>query len=268
MLPNFLIIGAPRAGTTWAAKNLMLHPQIYLPKEKELHFFDQKYDKGIEHYKTNFMDVKGKIAVGEATPDYMYRKEIPALIHQHLPDVKLIAILRNPVDRLYSRYWNSKAKYSANKNLSFEEKIDQKPLFIEEGFYYEHLIRYQNFFPKDRFLILFFEDLKSDPYGFLKKIYNFINVDENFVSPIVEYQINTAKSKKYLAKSQLLWNVQRAMRRFKAYKLATVVENINKNEYPEMNKKTRKWLVEEIYKEHNRKLGELVGRDLSHWNKL
>ena len=268
MLPNFLIIGAPRAGTTWAAKNLMLHPQIFLPKEKELHFFDQSYDNGIEYYESLFKDAKGKAIVGEATPDYLYRKEIPKLIYQHLPKVKLIVILRNPVDRLYSRYWNAKAKYPANKDLSFEEKIAQKPLFIEEGLYYEHISRYLTYFSEEQFLILFFEDLKAEPYAFLRKIYNFLGAEEDFVSPLVEYQLNTAKSKKYLAKSQFLWNVQRAMRRLKAYRLATLVEKINKNEYPEMKTETKKKLVYDVYKEPNRKLEKLVQRDLSHWNKL
>ena len=268
MLPNFIMIGAPRAGTTWTIKNLSLHPEIFIPKEKEVHFFDLNYEKGIEYYKSRFEAAKGELAIGEKTPEYLYVKKVPALMKRHLPDIKLIVILRNPVDRLYSRYWNSKAKYSANINLSFEEKIKKKPVFIEESFYYDHLVRYFQYYPKDRFLILFFEDLLSQPYDFLKNIYKFLNVDKTFISPLVAYKLNTAKSKKYLAKSRVLWKVQRGMMRLGMYKLSSIVEEINKNEYPQMNLETKKWLVNEVYKEQNHKLEKLLGRDLSAWNHI
>lgn len=268
MLPNFLIIGAPRAGTTWAAKNMMLHPEIFIPKEKELHFFDFNYEKGIAFYENQFQLVKDERAVGEATPDYIYNEAVPALLKEHLPDIKLIAIIRNPIDRLYSRYWHSKARYIANKDLSFEEKIAQKPLFIEEGFYYDHLLRYYQHYSKDKVLILLFEEIKSQPYEFLKKIYNFLEVDPGFISPLVEIQINSAKGKKYLAKSMLLWNLQRVMTRLKAYKISSAIEKINKNEYPEMKLETKKWLVNEIYKVKNQQLESLIGKDLSHWNQI
>jgi hypothetical protein len=266
MLPNFIMIGAPRAGTTWTIKNLRLHPEIFVAKETEIHFFDTHYNKGIEYYEEKFKGVKGELAIGEKTPDYLYNKKAPELMKRHLPDIKLIVILRNPVERLYSRYWNSKAKYSTNINLTFEEKIKKKPIFIEEGFYYDHLVRYFKYYPQDKFLILFFEDLLSQPYDFLNKIHKFLNVDATFISPLVERKINTAKSKKYLAKSRFLWNVQRALMRFKIYKLAFMIENINKNEYPKMNFETQKWLVDGVYKEQNYKLGKLLGIDLSHWN--
>jgi len=268
MLPNFLIIGAPRAGTTWAAKNMMDHPEIFMPRIKELHFFDANYDQGMECYESYFSDVKGKIAVGEATPEYLYIPEVAARIHRHMPDVKLIVSLRNPVERLYSRYWNSKAKYVGNKDLSFEEKIKQKPLFIEEGFYYDHLTRYYGLFPREQLLVLLYDDLERNPHGFLADIYRFLGVDPDFVSEYQEIKINSAAAKKYVGKSQVLWNIHRALMRLRFFSLGKIVENINRNDYPPMRADTKRWLVEEVYKGKNRQLSELVGKDLSAWERL
>ena len=148
MLPTFLIIGAPRAGTSWLSKNLSLHPDIYIPHVKEVHYFDRYYDKGQTFYEEFFDKSCGEKAIGEATPAYLFKENIPELIKKDLGDVKLIVSLRNPVDRLYSRYLMSKGSYEENKTLSFEEKIQAKPSFIGEGFYYDHLIRYYKHFNK------------------------------------------------------------------------------------------------------------------------
>jgi hypothetical protein len=266
MLPNFLIVGAPRAGTTWMAKNLMEHPEVYMPRIKETHFFDLEYDKGIEYYKKYFNKVSDEKAVGEGTPNYLFLKEIPALLHKYMPEAKLIFTLRNPVDRLYSRYWNAKAKYESNAELSFEDKIKLKPLFIEEGFYYDHLVRYYELFPKENFLILLYEDIKIQPEEFMKKVYRFLQIDEHFNSPLLRNKINSAASKKKLAKSELLWNVSRGLMRLRIFKLAKYVEKINTIAYPRLEPETRKWLLEDVYMEKNKKLEELIGVNLDSWN--
>ena len=177
MLPNFMIIGAPRSGTTWIEKNLREHPEVFLAKDKELHFFDQQYEKGIEYYESFFSGAHGKKAVGEATPDYLHgaysRNDIPTLIHKHVPDVKLIASLRNPTERAYSRFWNSKAFYDRNINMSFEDKLEDRPEFIAEGMYCDQLERFYDLFPRENILILLFDDLKADPAQFMRRIYEF-----------------------------------------------------------------------------------------------
>lgn len=268
MLPNFLIIGAPRAGTTWIAKNIREHPDIYIPQIKEIHFFDRHYGKGINFYESYFPQSAKKKAIGEATPDYLYEKGVPALIHKHLPNVKLVLSLRNPVDRVYSRYWNAKAKYKQNKNLSFEEKIRLKPLFLEEGFYYDHLLRFFAYFPKEQFLILLFDDLKKDPNGFLQKIFNFLDVDASFTPSLTDLKVNAASTKGPLAKSKVLWYLHRAFIRLNIIQPAKFIEKINDNPLPVMDRKTKEWLVNDIYKEKNIKLANLLRIDLSDWNRI
>jgi len=122
-LPNFLVIGVEKGGTTWLHAQLKKHPEIFLPQSKEIHFFNKynsnliKHDYfqlGINWYADFFKQYKGQKVIGEVTPMYICDPEAPLRIQQTLPNVKLIAILRDPVRRAYSHYWMAKQK----KNIS------------------------------------------------------------------------------------------------------------------------------------------------------
>lgn len=268
MLPNFLIIGAPRAGTTWIQKNLIQHPEVFMPSKKEIHFFDRFYEEGIGFYEKYFEGVTDQKAIGEATPAYLHREPVAQRIYEHLGPVKMIVTLRNPVDRLYSRYWNSRGKFIENKGLSFEEKIMAKPEFIEEGFYAEHLNRYLDIFPKENILVMFFDDIKKDSVGFLREIFEFIGVDPNYDSSLADQRVNTSDSKKLLVKSKPLYYVSKATRKLYLDSLATKLEDMNRATLPPMTKETRKWLIDNYYRDKNEALANLLDRDLSTWNKV
>ncbi|MCI0625676.1 MAG: sulfotransferase domain-containing protein [Acidobacteria bacterium] len=269
MLPNFLIIGAPRSGTTWIERNLREHPDVYMPDKKELHFFDKHYNKGLDFYEAFFAGWNGQKAVGEATPDYLHgsysERDIPVLIQSHLPHAKLIASLRNPVERAYSRYWNAKAKYEHNANLTFEEKLREKPEFIEEGLYVDQLQRYYARFPRRQILILLLDDLVADPKRFMRRIYEFLDIDPAFESGLEYARINTAAGKKNLAKSQALWLVDRALLRLKLSGLAERLRSWNSLDQPPMDPSTKRMLID-IYRPKNLQLQDMIGRDLCSWN--
>lgn len=269
MLPNFLVVGAPRAGSTWIHENLKMHPEIFLPThKKEIHFFDWHYNEGLVFYEEIFKHSHQYKAVGEVTPSYLHKTEVAERIKKHLPDVKLIVCLRNPVDRLYSRYWNSKAKYESNKDKSFEDKIKEKHEFIEEGFYDEHLVRYFSLFDPKKILVLFFEEMSRDPQGFLKKIFSFLDVNATFVPEGIDRKINASAGKRKLAKNRYLYYLHKALGKAGFKTLAYKIAEKNKIKLPEMNSKTRAWLINDIYAEHNKNLATLLNVDLSHWNKL
>lgn len=266
MLPNFLVIGAARSGTTWIAKNLSLHPEIFIPARKELHFFDAQYERGIEFYRECFRGAESKPAVGEATPAYLHVEAAAERIKQHLPDVKLIACLRDPVDRLYSRYWNARGRFAHNRHLTFEEKLKEKPEFISEGFYCEHLARFLRLWPRERVLLLLYDDLVADPQRFLQTIYRFLEVDEHFVSDLAEQKINAAAAQKLTVKSPAAYWLGKLLRRAGQHSLAHKLETSNAGALPALPSSTRKWLIETYYSDKNQQLARLLGRDLSHWN--
>ena len=265
--PNFLLIGAPRCGTTWIAMNLIHHPEIYIPSQKELHYFDWNLEKGLSWYKEQFEGTEKYQLVGEATPSYLALENSPELIKNALgTDIKFIVCLRDPVERLYSRYWNTMAKYKHNEGKSFQDRIKEKPGFIEEGKYARHLDSFFSVFEKDQFHICFYEDLMNTPSNFLKEILEFLGASTEFDPPRLTHKVNSASSKKRLGRSDTLYYISRVLKRLKLFGLMNRVESLNRVNYPEMEEGIRKFLIQTEYKIHNERLQELTGRDLSAWN--
>src|SRR5690606_31483395 len=113
----------------------------------------------------------------------------------------------------YSHYWYNVAQDARNVGVSFEEKLSQRPQIIEEGLYADHLERYLALFPRERMLVLLYDDLKADPLGFLRAIYALLGVDTSFVSGLEAVQSNSAHGRGNLARSRLLWYAGRALGR-------------------------------------------------------
>ena len=201
-LPDFLIIGAQKSGTSTLSYNLNLHPEIIRSRKKELHYFDRMIDQGhsLEWYKQHFKSEEGKkVLFFEATPSYLPQLDIPSKVAKVMPDIKLIVILRNPVNRALSAYNMNLKNKSQVKTLSFREVIKtnirryHKALSIESiystkprlfrnlvgrGLYAEQLKNWHKFFNKEQFLIIGFNDLVDKPEEVFNQIYNFLGVSE------------------------------------------------------------------------------------------
>ncbi len=266
MLPNFLLIGPGRTGTTWSTKCLMLHPDIYMPRCKSTKFFSDNYDRGREWYESLFQGWSGERAVGEASVGYLPRAEAPARIHELIPDVKLIATVRHPVDRAYSSYGRLAAfakKGDPNYGISFEQKIENTPRLINEGYYAEHLKRYLQYFPKEQILVLFHDDMQSDPKGFLREIYQFLGVDTEFEAPVLDQKINATSTLR--ARSRVLYGTYRAMMRLGLFNWTKRIDSLNGREPPKLSPGVRDKLIERYYENDILELERLTKRDLSEW---
>ncbi len=269
MLPNYLIIGTARGGTTWLAKNLMLHPEIFMHNRKELHFFERDYDKGIDWYEEKFNNVNESIkVVGEGTPAYLYNEHVSELIKEHMPNVKLIVSLRDPVERAYSHYqYRERERQSENQPLSFEQKIEATPSLIETGLYARKLQKYYDLFPKENILIILYDELKKDPEQYLKRVYKFLGVNTEFRSPLIKNKINAASSK--AGKFHALYWLDRIFVKTGLFKIAKLVNNLNKKTKVEsVSTKTREMLLERYFLEDIEKLEEMIQMDLSEWKKI
>ena len=189
-LPNFICIGAQRAGTTWLHNCLKEHPDVFVPQLKELHFFDRFFNKGIEFYLEYFSpENRGNAIVwGELTPNYYQEPEALKRIKDTIPDVKIIYILREPVSRAYSQYQLFKSSQFAN--MSFEEVIKTKPIVTDLSMQGKHLQRTYSLFSKEQVLVLFYDDLSNDPKTTLENVYTFIGVDHNFIPAHIGKRIN------------------------------------------------------------------------------
>jgi len=190
-LPDFIGIGAQRAGTTRLYELLKQHPDICLPSyRKEVHYFDRYYHKGERWYRSLFGYCKGKIA-GEITPAYIYDKKCAERIYKLLPDVKLIAILRNPIDRAYSQF-----KFTIREKGyqgSFSKFLKDFKDAVERGLYNKQIMRYLEFFPRDKLKILLFEDMVVNPNEEMLKIFWFLGVNTSFTPIDIERKVNPSQ---------------------------------------------------------------------------
>lgn len=157
--PTFLGIGAPRCGSTWLHELLASHPDVYVPvARKEVRFFDLYYDRGLAWYEQFFpgdIEASRYQAIGELSPTYLYCPECPQRIANVPSITKLLLIVRNPVDRAYSRY-GFHVQYEGFSG-SFEQFLSRYPYAIEEGLYSQNVKHYQRYFEREQILTLVYE---------------------------------------------------------------------------------------------------------------
>jgi hypothetical protein len=228
MLVNFLIVGTQKGGTTALAKFLSTHPQICIAPVKEVHFFD--YDQNYlgdgdpwlgvpkelsrltphtlhstpqDRYHSFFPNYDRQLAVGEATPIYMYFPWIAERLKAYNPSMKLIILLRNPIDRAYSHHQMERARGWEWLPFSLAIRIEALRLYLskrdssersslrthsycDRGFYSRQIRNLQHHFPKEQMLILLNEDLQNNHSQTLQRVYQFLGVDSKVDTPVPE----------------------------------------------------------------------------------
>lgn len=188
MLPDFICIGAQRAATTWLHNCLQEHPEISLPEEKELHFFNAFYDRGWEWYQSQFESKSVVKVCGEVTPDYLHSKESLIRIRQHLPDVKLIIILRQPFDRAMSAYKLFKAERF--QTIEMIDAFHEHPYLVGQSLYAKPVSELLQTLDRNQLLFLLYDEVCADPASLVNKVYRFIGVDSDFVPTTIHSTYN------------------------------------------------------------------------------
>lgn len=192
--PNFIIIGAQKSGTTWLFKTLANHPDVFMPR-REMNFFEHpdRMAKGFDWYEKHFDSATHESAIGEKTPTYLCVNEIAPFephrhIHEYAPDVKLIAVLRNPVERALShaRHYMRHAKFGGNisplaslRHLIFDSNLSNS--ILNRGYYARQLEAYYKYFSPEQILVIINEEeIVKDPNGLMVKVCKFLNIDPDF----------------------------------------------------------------------------------------
>lgn len=196
---DFIGVGAQRSGTSWVYACLYEHPEICIPI-KEIHFFSRpRYENGVAWYEDNFKGCKAGKVCGEFSTSYLYSEVTAERIHEHYPDVKIIAILRNPITRALSQYGNAIKGGEIPESMPFTEYYTTEKSVLEQGLYARQLASYYKYFDPSQMLVLIYEDNKKDPEAFLKKIYAFLGVDTNFIPSMLHESINVTRVPKNIA---------------------------------------------------------------------
>ena len=276
MLPNFLVIGAQRSGTTSLFQVLKRHPQIFIPDVKEVNFFfhDNHYRRGVEHYQAYFAEATADTpAVGEASPGYICKPGVAERIHDLLPQAKLIAVLRNPVDRAYSQYWDNR-RFLA-EHLSFEQAMEValtpeyrhgRRGYFSRGAYIDQIENYLELFKREQMLVLIFEDLKRDPEAAFGRCFDFLGVDPSFRCPQMTKASNSSMVWDNPVHSFFLRRNQYQRYVPKHWIKQVCRGNLVKRKYPPMTQAARERLLE-FYRPYNQRLAEFLGRDLEAWSR-
>lgn len=201
-IPNFLCIGAPKAGTTTLYHHLRTHPQVFVTTPKELNFFshDERYARGWGWYFDHFKGIQpGQLAIGEFGVTYAAttaRPQIIPRIQRHLRDVRFIYMVRDPVARMESSYLEDLlGKNRARSQCSFAEYI-RRPVALDTSRYGAQYAAYAEAFGEDRLHVILLEQFQRDPQGELLRLSRFLGIDS---TPLLEHQVelrNTAEEKR------------------------------------------------------------------------
>jgi hypothetical protein len=182
-LPDFVIIGAQKGGTSFLYYLLTCHPLVEPAARKELHFFDQPelFDYGAEWYRRCFPRLGSKDGqrsiTGEATPYYLFDPPVAKRMAEIVPQARLIALLRNPIDRAYSHYQMQVKR--GTEPRTFEEAIEQQhSSYVSRGIYVDQLLRWFEVFSKEQMLILKSEDFFERPIETLKVVLTFLDLPD------------------------------------------------------------------------------------------
>lgn len=262
---TFLMVGCQRCGTTWVDAALREHPQVYLPPQKQTYFFDRNHDKGLDWYRSQFDSAtESHKAVGEIATGYSLPDAIPRMATA-LPHVKLIMTVRHPIERAYSFYQSRKEEQGWH---SFEQAIDADPQILSRGHYIDQVQLLLDHYPKDRFLLLFYDDLQADDAAYLRSILEFLGVQTDF-KPRQLGQIKNAA---------MFPGTRRVLHKLGLKPLLAAISNSplgdsirrakkrsNSRGYKPMTPETRSRLID-YYRPYNDRLATFAKRDLSKWN--
>lgn len=253
LLPDYLVVGAARAGSTSLYSYLVRHPLVGAASHKEIHFFDLNYERGASWYRRHFPTVASRelarrrygsdLITGEASPYYLFHPHVPGRVRALLPDVRLIVLLRDPVARAYSQY--QLERRAGRERLSFEEAIEREEerigaetarveadpgyassahrhfSYLARGIYAPQLERWLALFPREQLLVLRSEDLFADPPAVFRQALAFLELPP--------------------------WELPQ----YRAF---------NYSPYPEMSPSVRTFLAG-YFREDNQRLSDLLGRD-------
>jgi hypothetical protein len=270
--PTFLVIGAQKCGTSWLSHMMSQHPEVSTGTEKELHFFNKiyNYQKGLEWYKSQFSITSATKAVGEFTPNYFWTSEeereirrgggtrkIPKLVHEAYPNLKLIVCLRDPVDRAVSAYYHHINMGRVQPKQSLMEVADCYGI-KSMGYYDIHLSNWMNYYTRENFLVLIYEEDLQDKMKrkTLERVFRYIGVDSSFEPNGIFFKYNVRTS-----------HLDMRFRHF-PFSIGKVIGLL----VPERIKKSKMWKISvlkkeketlmEIFKPHNKNLEEIIGRRL------
>jgi hypothetical protein len=303
--PNFFLLGAAKCGTTTLHAYLDQMPDVCMSRPKEPLFFEAQFERGLDFYRANyFAHWAHEPVIGDARHRNLYLPYVPQRIYATNPDARLVAIVRNPIERCWS-HWHH-LKHHGWLDVSFVEAVEadldriargdvyetdterieharcvldpSRPndgiysSIVDTGYYCEQLQRYGALFPAARLRVVLLEDLASDPEPIVNDLVAFLGLDRRGNRYVRALHENPARAKVNKRSSRYrLWRWSRSLRKRglmpeRVWQIARArwEPKVAVQDKPQMDAAIRRRLRTH-FAEHNHRLGALLGRDLSHW---
>ncbi len=265
---NFLIIGAAKSATTWLQQSLMGDPEVSMP-DPEIHYFSREYRRGDDWYRAQFPTIQGRRLVGEKSNSYLDCPEAAARIRKVLPHARLVAQLRNPIERAYSDYCMLYRR--GEVGIDIDRYLDPRKTdgnrFLSGGLYYSHLEQYISRFPVEQLLVLLYEDMKSAPGAQIARVRSHLGLAASTPPLFVKVKVKDKATpmiapglKRYLRPFKPLVAPLRQNQYFKALHAHFAREIA----YPSLSADLQARLVD-YYAADVERLSALLDRDLSNW---
>ena len=264
---HFLIIGATKSATTWLQQSLQQHPSIDMP-DPELHYFSREYDRGADWYLSHFAGADGQVR-GEKSNSYMDTPEAFGRIRRDLPDVKLIAQLRNPIERAYSDYCMLYRRGEVGPDIvrHLDPGAGEGGRFLNGGLYYDQLRPFLDAYGPDSLMVLLFETILTQPQQQLDAVAAFLDLGDGLALPAVKSKVND-KTQEVVSPGmrKLLRPIKGIVRPFRDTAAFRAARGLIARElqYPPLNNDLRLRLVD-YYQPQIEKMARLGGPDFSVW---
>jgi hypothetical protein len=265
---DFVIIGAAKSATTWLQRQLQSDPAIYMP-DPELHFFSREYGRGEDWYLSQFSEEGLSRTVGEKSNSYLYESEAAVRLHRHLPQVKLIAQLRNPVERAYSDYCMlfRRGEVGGDIRHYLDPTLGENKRFLGGGNFASHLQSYIDLFGHDALLILFFEGVSDGPQAQLSRTRAHLGLPPRPLAPDGQDKVKDKTVPVVPAglKRRLAWMkpIARPLRGTAAFEAVRAII-ARKPQYPPLTDELRQRL-NDYYRPSIEALEQMSGQSLSRW---
>ncbi len=286
---HFLGIGAEKSGTTWLFEMLNRHPNVYMPEEKELYYFNRYYwhrpnvmnyrfDKPASWYLSFYSKARPETVKGEICPAYIWDEQAASKIFSFNPDIQLIAILRDPVERAFSQYLYYIQLGEYDSKHTFEEVVKKDKEILSRGLYAEQLKRYYSTFPHENILVMIFDDLKKDSKEFLLRTERFLRLEE-YIPDAIDENVNVTgvprypllnrayATGKYLARKYSMESLLNLLNRTGMARVFEMLRTRNMRPVSTRQSpdKATVRMLKDYFRSDIEQLEELIGRDLRAW---
>jgi hypothetical protein len=270
-LPNLIVIGAMKCGTTSLHFQLRRHPEIVMPRDKEIEFFiaERNWGKGVAWYASRFP--AGTRIRGESSPNYTAMRRfpgVPARMHSVVPDVRLVYMVRDPLERLISHWVSNRADEGEARPLA-EAALDDR--YLDRSLYWKQISAYLAYYPRSRVLVIAMEDLAEERAATLRKVFEFLKVDPA-VTPR-DFRLNRSKHKRvknragaWIERSPLGRSVETLPSWLGSPAKRALYRPLSRRIVrPAFSERERDALVERLREDTNR-FREFTGREFAEWS--